>query len=154
MTNEPADRRDPTDPIRPRRPLLLTLVLWAFVLWTALGWLRFYGALTRRMLILEVLPGWIFWYLMIAGLIWGLLGLPVIWGVVFRAGWVQKMILIVAVLYPLIYWVERLLIWRSTAAQSNWPFMLLLTGLWFGVIIWILRSGKVRHYFKPFTKED
>lgn len=154
MTDKPAGRRDPTEPIRPRRPILLTLVLWTFVLWTALGWLRFYGALTRRMLILEVLPGWIFWYLVIAGLIWGLAGLPVIWGVVFRAGWVQKMIPIAATLYPLIYWVERLLIWRSTAEQSNWPFMLLLTGLWFGLVIWVLRSGRVRRYFTASKKED
>ena len=154
MIEEPADRRDPTEPIRPRRPLLLTLVLWTFVLWTALGWLRFYGALTRRMLILEVLPGWVFGYLVTAGLIWGLMGLPVVWGVVFRAGWVRTTIPIAAILFPLIYWVERLLIWRLEAAQSNWLFMLLLTGLWLGLVLWVLRSGKVMRYFKASLKED
>jgi len=147
MNDEPAERRDPTVPIRPRRPILLTLVLWVFVLWTVLGWLRFSGALTRQTLLLEVLPGWIFWYLVIAGLIWGLIGLPVIWGLLFRAPWARNLIPMAAVIYPLVYWAERLFIWRLTESQNNWPFMLLLTALWFGLLIWVMLSPKVRRFF-------
>ncbi len=147
MNDEPAEGRDPTEPIFPRRPVWLTLILWVFLLWTVLGWLRFFGALTRREEILEILPGWIFWYLVIAGLVWGLMGLPVIWGLIFRAGWTQKLIPLAAILYPGIYWAERLIIWRSVEAQSNWPFMLLLSGLWFGLVVWVLRSDKVRRFF-------
>lgn len=152
MAEKSSNRSDPTESIWPRRPILLTLVLWVFVLWTVLGWLRFYNALTSRSLILELLPSWIFWYLVLAGLIWGLVGLPVIWGLVFRAGWARNLIPIAAVIYPLLYWAERLILWESLTGRSNWPFMLLLTMLWVGVIAWVWRSDKTRRFFEHSMK--
>lgn len=147
MTENHTERRDPTEPITPRRPILLTLLLWVFILWTLLGWLRFYNALTRRMMIFEFLSGWIFWYLLAAGLIWGLVGIPVVWGLILGAGWTKKLIPIAAMIYPLVYWTERLLIWQPPEAQSNWPFILLLTGIWLGLLVWAMRSVAVRRFF-------
>ena len=143
-----------TEPIRPRRPILLTLLLWVFVLWTALGWLRFFGAINNRILIIEFLPDWIYWYLLGAGLVWGLVGIPVIGGLLWGASWTRKYIPIAALLYPLIYWVERLFIWQSTLGQSNWPFMLILTVAWSGLVVWVLLSEKVRRFFLHKMKKD
>ena len=138
--------RHPTEPVRPRRPILLTLLLWVLILWTVLGWLRFFGAITNRGLIIELLPGWTYAYLLGAGLIWGLAGIPAIMGLVWGASWTRTWIAVTALLYPLVYWVERLFIWQSRLGQRNWPFMLLLTGLWLGLVIWILQSGRVRRF--------
>jgi len=126
---------------------LLRLVLWVFVLWVVLGWLRFFGAIANQALIFEFLPVWAFWYLLFAGLIWGLVGIPVLWGILLRVGWTLKLLPIAALTYPLVYWLERLLFWQSPVGRSNWPFMLLLTVLWLGLVVWVRQSTKVRQYF-------
>ena len=154
MTSNKPEPRNSTKPIRPRRPILLTLLLWVFVLWTALGWLRFFGALNNRALIMEFLSVWVFWYLLAAGLIWGLVGIPVLWGLVFGAGWTKKLIPAAAVIYPLVYWVERLFIWQTPEGRSNWPFMLLLTLVWLGLVLWVMRSEKVRRFFDHSKEKD
>jgi hypothetical protein len=51
------------------------------------------------------------------------------------------------VLYPAFYWIERLLLWQDPAARRNWPFMLLLTALWFGLVAWGLRAASIKEYF-------
>lgn len=138
--------RHPTDPIRPRRPIPLTLTLWIFILWTVLGWLRFFSAIHNADLIREFLPGWVYGYLLGAGLVWGLVGIPVIGGLLWGAAWSIKLLPIAALLYPLIYWVERLFIWQSALGQSNWPFMLLLTAAWIGLVVWVQRSDRIRRF--------
>lgn len=152
MDEKTSARRDPTEPIRPRRPIVLTLIMWIFVLWTVLGWLRFFEAVANQGLISEFLQDWVFWYLLAAGLIWGLTGIPVIWGLLRGAGWTLKLLPIAATIYPLSYWLERLLLWRQPQEQGNWLFMLLLSGLWLGLVVWGMLSEKVRRFFKH-TKE-
>ena len=154
MKENNQEPRHPTDPIRPRRPILLTLVLWIFVLWTVLGWLRFFSAISNRALIFEFLPGWVFWYLLGAGLVWGLTGIPIIIGLVWGVAWAYKLIPMAAGLYPLLYWVERLFIWQSTLGRRNWPFMLLLTLIWIGLVVWVLRSGRVKRFFTCKENKD
>ena len=154
MSQRTPEDRNSTEPIRPQRPILLTLILWVFVLWTVLGWLRFFGALNNRTVINEFLPGWVFWYLLAAGLIWGLVGLPVIWGLIRGQSWTQDLIPYAASIYPLIYWVERLFIWQTPEARSNWPFMLLLTVLWLGLVFWVMRSKRVGRFFEHSQKKE
>ena len=148
-------RQDMTKLIRPRRPILLKLVFLIFVLWTMLGWLRFAGSLTQRSLIGEFFSPGTFWYLVAAGLIWGLIGLPVLWGLVIRGDWTLRMIWVAGLAYPILYWIERMLLWQDPGAQDNWPFMLLLTFAWLGILIWLSRSKRVREFFEmqPGEKE-
>ncbi len=154
MPDNFSKRPDPTQPTRTRRPFLLTLVLGVFALWTFLGWLRFFGTLKNQALILELLPAWAFWYLLLAGMVWGLVGIPVLWGLILRAGWTLEWLFITALIYPLVYWLERLLLWQSPVAGSNWPFMLFLTLIWLGLVVWSNRSAKVRRYFGDLQEKD
>jgi hypothetical protein len=135
-------------PNKPRRPLVISLVFWVFVLWVALGWLRFSSALVDRALILEWLTEGYFWYVALAGLIWGLAGLPILWGILRRAEWIPKILWMIGVLYPAIYWVERLFLWAPSRNDGNWLFMLVLTLLWFGLIIWSVRSKRAGQFFQ------
>jgi hypothetical protein len=130
------------------------MILWVLGLWVVLGWLRFIGVLASQALILEFLPAWAFWYLLFAGMIWGLVGIPVIIGLILRAGWMKKLLPIVGLIYPLFYWLERLLLWQSPVARSNWPFMLLLTVIWLGWVVWVSHSEKVRRYFADLQGKD
>jgi hypothetical protein len=138
-------QRHPTEPVRPRRPLLLNIIYWVFLLWILLGWMRFARAILDRSLILEFLSARFLWYFIAAGLAWGILGLPVIWGVLRRQRWTMAYIGVVGLIYPAIYWFERLFLWAE--GQPNWLFMLLLTVLWLGVLVGAWRSKRVRRYF-------
>jgi len=139
---------DPTRPIRSRRPFLLTLLFWILVFWDVLGWLRFAGALTERGLILERMTTGLHRYILLAGLISGLAALPALWGLMRGAPWTPRVIWVTAVFYPALYWFERLFLWADTNAQRNWPFMLLLTMIWLGLVVWALRSKKSQRFFE------
>lgn len=153
--NAPADNGEkPIKRLRPRRPFQLKLIFWVFALWTVLGWLRFVQALGEADMILVLLGPRLFSFLLLAGLIWGLLGLPVLWGLLRRAGWAPLLIQVAAVVYPGLYWVERLFFWQDPYAHRNWPFMLLLTGTWFGLVFWGLRSAHKRAFFANKENED
>lgn len=143
--NQPG--RSPDKPRRPKRPLPLKLIFWIFTLWSLLGWLRFVGALVEPDLIVSRVGPAIYAYLLLAGLIWGLLGLPVLWGLLTRVHWTPLALQIAAVLYPALYWLERLLLWQDPNARRNWPLMLLLTITWAGLVVWGLRSARNRDFF-------
>lgn len=141
-------RRDETQPIKKRRPLSLTIILLVYLLWISLGWLRFFNAISGRGLILDLLPPGLNLFLIAAGLTWGLAGLPVVWGILTRACWTPLLIRITAILYPGIYWFERLFLWQDQDAGRNWPFMLLLTILWLVLTFGGLQLNRVKQYFK------
>jgi hypothetical protein len=120
-----------------------------------LGWLRFSEVLSQKVLINEFFAPGTFWYLAGAGLVWGLAGLPVLFGLVFRASWTIKLVWIAGLLYPVVYWIERLFLWKGPGSQANWPFMMLLTLTWFGLLAWVSHSKRVKQYLKkPLTDEE
>ena len=141
-------RRDETQPLKRRRPFPLTVIMGVYLLWILLGWLRFASALRGRDLILELVPQNLEIYLVAAGLTWGLAGLPVIWGLLTRANWTPLLIRITALLYPGIYWFERLFLWQDADASRNWPFMLVLTIFWLLLTYGALQLNRVQNYFK------
>ncbi|MDY6846828.1 MAG: hypothetical protein SVP52_06800 [Chloroflexota bacterium] len=140
-------QRDETQPIKGRRPLSLTIMLLVYLLWIILGWLRFAAALQEQELILGLVSPGVQYYLIAAGLTWGLSGLPVLWGLITRAGWTPKLIQITAILYPGMYWFERLFLWQDPEAARNWPFMLLLTILWLSLVFIALSLQRVQDFF-------
>lgn len=140
-------QRDETQPIKGRRPLSLTIMQWVYLLWIILGWLRFAAALQGKELILGLVSPGVQRYLIAAGLTWGLAGLPVLWGLMTRAGWTPKLIHITAILYPGVYWFERLFLWQDPEAVRNWPFMLLLTILWLSLVFIALSLKRVQDFF-------
>ncbi len=141
-------RRDQTQPLKRRRPFPLTVIMGVYLLWILLGWLRFAAALRGRDLILDLVPTSLEVYLIAAGLLWGLAGLPVIWGMLTRASWSPALIRITSLLYPGIYWFERLFLWQDADASRNWPFMLMLTILWLLLTFGALQLRRVQMYFK------
>lgn len=132
----------------PRRPFLVSLLFWILVLWVILGWLRFARAIIDRELIVSLLSPGTYRYLLLAGLSWGLVGLPMLWGILRRAPWTLNLLWGIAFFYPTVYWVERWLLWADPSARQNWPFMLLLTAIWFGLVGWVSFSKKIKKFFK------
>ena len=150
-TSKGEDPKNKTLPLR--RPFPVSLLFWIVVLWVILGWLRFARVIIDRELILSLISPGLYRYLLLAGLSWGLVGLPLLWGILRRAPWTLNLLWGIAIFYPAVYWVERWLLWADPNARQNWPFMLLLTGVWFGLVGWVAFSEKVRKYFKKATIE-
>ena len=132
----------------PRRPFPVSLLFWVVMLWVVLGWMRFARAIIDRELILSLLSPGIYRYLLLAGISWGLVGLPLLWGILRRASWTINLSWGIAIFYPVVYWVERWLLWADPNARQNWTFMLLLTGMWLGLVGWVSFSKNVKKYFK------
>jgi hypothetical protein len=153
MTNTVNSGQHPVKP-RPKRPFPLKLIMAIFALWTFLGWLRFGQAITEAELLLDLLSPGLYGYLLLAGLTWGLLGLPILWGIYRRTVWASLVLKVGAILYPALYWLERTLLWQDTSAQRNWPLMLLLTAAWFGLVVWGLHAARARAYFPTNMNEN
>lgn len=147
LTQPHENRRDPTQPIQPRRPLPLRIIAWVFILWVILGWLRFAGRLISADLVTALLPSGLPTYLLAAGLLWGVMGLPVLWGLLRRAHWAIPLTRITAIIYPASYWFERLFLWRDPNARDNGLFMLILTALWLMLVFGAMRMPRVLQYF-------
>lgn len=143
-----ADRQDPTALQKQGRPVLVRLFVWMIGLWSLLGWFRFVQTITQREIILNIASPVIFGYLLIAGFLWGILWVPLLWGWLIGAGWTRSALWVIAIFYPLSYWVERIFLWQDPTGRQNWPFMLLLTFFWLGLVIAARRSERVRGYFE------
>lgn len=138
---------DPSDLKQSSLPFLLKLLLWIIALWTVLGWLRFSQAIIQRSLIIEMTSIGLFYFLLFAGLMWGVLGLIVLWGWIRRSMWTPAVLWFAGFFYPLFYWIERVLLWKDAESQRNWPFMLVLTLVWLVLVALAMRSEKTRRYF-------
>lgn len=104
-------------------------------------------------LLLGFLPKELVVYLAAAGMLWGLISLPAMYAIIRRSTWAPIAIRAAALATPAAYWVERLFLWRDPFAQRNWPFMLLLTIIWF---VWVgitLQSRSVKGYFNHLDVE-
>ncbi len=144
---------DPPEPIPPPPPLPLKALYWGIFAGIILGWVRFYSALANQALIAERLKPSYTWYLWISGLIWGLAGLPALWGRIRRASWSPLVIWMTAVFYPISYWFERLILWTNPNARTNDAFMLLLTILWLGLSFWALTLKGSKRFFGLHAKQ-
>ncbi|MFH1446366.1 MAG: hypothetical protein ABIG43_03020 [Chloroflexota bacterium] len=126
------------------RPFLLRLVSWTFILIILMAWLRFFGAIANNSFIISLgmapeLPI----YLMLSGFIWGLIGLPAVWGLWRRRPWTPKAIWVAVIFYALSYWLERIFLWEDT---RNWFFILAVTIIWLLIIIWSLKLSSSQRF--------
>ena len=133
-----------------KRPLSATLLTWLVLIIASSNWLR----------VIEVLRQWTFLqslspnppvpvlYLGITGLIWGLLGVILVWGLFLGRSWAPRLMQFAAPIYAAYYWLDRLLIADRSAIASRWPFALGLTILLLSFTFWVLSRTKVRQFYQ------
>jgi hypothetical protein len=117
-----------------------------FLFMAVSGFLRAYGALKQRSVLLEFgLSEQQFVYLLVAGLLHGLVNLMAFVAI----AKVGRRRLIVswlsALLSILLYWIERLFLWVPEQRGGNWPFMLLLHVVLLVVLLLFSRSERKAH---------
>ena len=131
-----------------KRPFSATLLTWVVLILASLGWLQLITVLRGWSFLQSLSPTPPLFYLAITGLIWGLLGTFLVWGLFLGRPWAPRLMQISAPIYAAAYWFDRLLIAKISAIASRWPFVLGLTILLLGFTFWALSRPKVRYFYQ------
>lgn len=86
-------------------------------------------------------------YLAFTGLIWTVIGFPLSWGLWRGHPRAPKVTHLLALAYPLYYWLDRLLVASAAEVDSNWPFASAVTILLIILIFWVFSRSKVKNFF-------
>ena len=130
-----------------KRPISATLLTWVVLILASMGWLRL-AAVVRQWSFLESLsPTPPLVYLAISGLVWGVVGALLVWGLFLGRSWAPRLAQIIAPLYAAFYWLDRLFIADRSAISSRWPFAVGLTALLLISTFWVLSRPKVQHFY-------
>jgi hypothetical protein len=128
------------------RPFGVTLLIVVVLIFTSLHLLRAVTALQRwsslRDLSLPVPVSYFF----ISGAVWGLFGLVLLLGIIARRRETVKFALILILVYPIYFWIDRLFLAEWAVFEGRWQFALGLTLLSFIAIFWILKHPSTSSY--------
>lgn len=86
-------------------------------------------------------------YLALAGLAWGLIGSFSIWGIWARKYWSPLSCTLIAILYGVLFWIDRFFISQPEVFSRRWPVNLAFTILGLGALTIILNLKSTRIYF-------
>ena len=121
---------------------------WVVLILASLSWLRLVEVIRRWSFLQSLTPSPPVLYLAITGLIWGLLGTCLVWGLILGRWWAPRLMQISALGYAAYYWLDRLLIANSSAIVSRWPFALGLTIALLVFTFWVLSRSKTQLFFQ------
>jgi len=150
--NESVDKsrsktRSANPPRAHKRPLSATILTWVVLILTSLGWLRLSAVLQQWSFLESLSPAPPLVYLVISGLVWGVVGAIMVWGLFLGRFWAPRLTQISAPLYAVFYWLDRLFIADPSAFTSRWPFAVGLTTLLLIYTFWVLSRPKVQHFY-------
>jgi len=109
----------------------------SLLLLSAYGWLRLFASLSQINALLDfglypAVPG----YFQVSGAIIGCVALAAWFMLKFGHPAGLKTTSAVVVIFLVVYWIERFLLWKSTPLFGNWLFMLVLSIFWL-ILLWI-----------------
>jgi hypothetical protein len=142
-----------------RRPFLLRLVSLSLFAVAIFGWLRFIAALQNKAFLGEIgFPPILQWYLILSGLLAGLVCLPALWALRRKYSWAPTASWLGVCTVLALHWIERLTLWETGQSARNWAFMLILTVLWLGLLFLSFSLAASRQYlnntYKTKLKHD
>ncbi len=86
-------------------------------------------------------------YLIVTGLVFGAAGLPMIWGLWLGRAWVVRRFQIFLGALVFYYWLDRIFLTASKAAQGNWPFAAAITVAMTAWVIWLFSRPGTKLFF-------
>lgn len=141
---------------RVRRPFNVTLLALGVIIISALNLARF-GLSLRYWTYLDELTSVSPWYLALSGLVWGLAGLPVAWGLWRGKAWSPGLTRAVALTYATYYWLDQVFLQDHPLYNAeggarlllpgNWAFAAGLTALLLAFTVWSLNRQAAQIYF-------
>jgi hypothetical protein len=129
-----------------KRPFLVTLPTALVLIMTSANLMRFAGSLSQWEF-LSTLPRMSPVYLAVSGLIWTLVGLPLMWGLWRGHPQAPKATRIIALAYTAYYWLDRALLQSDPPNRSNWVFMAGLTILLLVAVFWTFSRPAAKAFF-------
>jgi hypothetical protein len=146
--SNPQDHSDDAGPLTialPSRPLGVTLLAFGVLMIAGINLIRAEQALEQWKFIAGISPA-LALYQALSGFLWSLAGFLLTWGLWRGRSWVIRLALWVAAAYTIYFWLDRLLL-RRGLEPTNLPFLLGLSALIWGFVIWILSRPSARSFF-------
>ena len=131
-----------------KRPRIVTFLGLCVLMYTVLSWTRFAETLGSGPF-LEALPLTVSpVYLQATGLLFGVSGLIVAWGLWRGEGWAPGATKIFALAAAGVEWLDRLVFAVREIALANWPFALALTLATLAFVFAVLITDEAEAFFK------
>ena len=127
------------------RPFSVTLLALGVLTIAALNITRSIEALALRDFLSEF-PAVPVLYLVLSGLIWGALALPLVWGLWSGKRWALRYTIAFALAYTAFFWVDRLWIGAHNP-ERNFPFVAGINLILLLLTWWSLSRRKARSFF-------
>jgi hypothetical protein len=137
---------------RRKRPFSVTLLTLLVLTITIIHLIRFLMALSWWDF-LETLPRVSPLYLTLTGFIWGVAGLPLIWGLWLGRRWAPQATMVVSLLYTVYFWIDRLFVANFAVERGRWPFLAGMSLLLLAFVFWSLTRSGSRHFFQKVKRE-
>ncbi len=128
------------------RPFGVTLLSFGVLIIAGINLYRCVEALLQWQFLAELFPA-LPVYQMLSGIIWGLAGIPIAWGLWRGTSWAARLTPFATIAYILYAWIDRLVL-RTGLEAYNLPFELGLTVILLASIYWILSRPKVKSFFR------
>lgn len=138
--------------VRRKRPFSVTLLTLLVLTITILHWIRFFMALSWWDF-LETLPRVSPLFLTLTGFIWGVAGLPLIWGLWLGLRWAPQAAIMVSLLYSTYYWIDRIFVANFAVDRGRWPFLAGMTLLLLVFVLLTLTRSDSRYFFQRVKRE-
>jgi hypothetical protein len=154
---DPQDSKLTTDPPMMKRPPSVTILALGVLIITVLNLIRF-GLSIKDWNFLASQPGVSPLYLAASGLVWGLVGAYLVFGLWRAKTWAPRLMQAVALTYALYYWLDLIFLKdhpvrvKSGVLQAilpvNWQFSAGITVVCLAYLVWILSRRKVITFFR------
>lgn len=141
------------DPQSPKRPFSVTLLAWMVLIMALLGWLRFFEVIRQWAFLQKLNPVPPVLYLAISGLILGIVGTTLLWGLVLGRSWAPRLMQFAALFYTLYFWLDRFFVASPEAIRIRWPFALGLNITILLFTFWVLTRPKAQHFFQKIESD-
>jgi hypothetical protein len=132
--------------MRPKINVFITLLMASFLLWSLIGWLRLFETITIWNLLTRTLTHLEPEYLIFSAISWGIAGLVVAFGMLFRCHW-ARFAPQAALGFVLWFWIERVVLTRAVTSWTNCIFSAGLSLLWLVYTFWVAYSAEKSGYF-------
>jgi len=128
------------------RPLSVTIITWFVLIIAVMNLLRLIQAILQWNFLLEVIPVHPA-YIAVSGLIWGVSGLALVWGLLRGLSWAPRLTRIFMVGYSVYYWLDRLFLFNPVDKTTNLIFLMSLTVIIILWVFWSISRQGAKDYF-------
>jgi hypothetical protein len=128
------------------RPFSVTLLAFGVLIIAGINLYRCVEALLQWRFLAELLLA-LPMYQMVSGIVWGLAGIPIAWGLWQGTRWAARLTPYATIAYVLYVWIDRLVL-RTGLEAYDLPFALGITVVLLASIYWILSRQRVKSFFR------